>query len=363
MEPEQPPALPARSVPAPEEPSSAERLSLKRDFDRLFQKTLSDKKDLFAADGEIERKAALVELEEDLDNLGMLVTRLENRAAFSWNLRYMDMTPWITEFPPSTQSSIVKQIKASILRLHARIFELLPSTPLGDLEEDGSAGEEEGDVESEEAEVVPVSKGKSSMREAVVEPECSHVPNPVMTVSLILAQPITVVKRGKAAKLVEAEDDESVEEPAPKSLGLLSLLARGFKQKQVTKLPEAPPPPHPSKPPRFNLVGIVIPPLVKPHYREMGPPCSATPSVQSFATFLSGSASQDPNHALALLQIKYQASQEDLRLERERLALEQQRSVHQEAYYKRTLSEQQAKYEWELAEARKQRSSEEGKAK
>ncbi|KAF8801946.1 hypothetical protein BYT27DRAFT_7197660 [Phlegmacium glaucopus] len=95
----------------------------------------------------------------------------------------------------------------------------------------------------------------------------------------------------------------------------------------------------------------------------MGPPRLATPSVWSFATFSFGSASQDPDHALALLQMKYQASQEDLRLERERLALEQQWSFHQEAYYERTLSEQRARYEQELAEARKPRSSEEGKAK
>jgi hypothetical protein len=92
----------------------------------------------------------------------------------------------------------------------------------------------------------------------------------------------------------------------------------------------------------------------------MAPPRSVTPSVRSFGTFSSGSLSQD--HSLAKLQMKYQASQEDLRLERERLVLEQQRSARQEAFYERTLAEQQAKYERELAEARGSKSSE-GKAK
>ncbi|KAF8808277.1 hypothetical protein BYT27DRAFT_7337868 [Phlegmacium glaucopus] len=207
MEPEQPPAPPTPSLPAPGEPSLAEKLSLKRDFDRLFQKTLSDKKAIFAADGETEWKAALVELEEDLDNLGALVARLETRAAFGWNLRYTDMTPWVAKFLSSAQSSIVKRLKENMLCLHARIFELSLSTPLGYSEEDGSAGEEEeGEVESEEEEVVPVEPEVVKLNDPPVRLgrlflgfhswrlfSVADVPKPVVTVSLVLAQPITVV--------------------------------------------------------------------------------------------------------------------------------------------------------------------------
>ncbi|KAF8801227.1 hypothetical protein BYT27DRAFT_7342113 [Phlegmacium glaucopus] len=242
-EPEQPPAPPTQSVPAPGEPSAAEKLSLKREFDRLFQKTSSDKKDVFTADGDTERKVALVELEDDLDNLGALVARLETRAAFGWNLRYTDMTPWVAEFPPSAQSSIVKRLKENMLRLHARIFELSLSTPLGYSEGDGSAGEEEGEVESEEEEVVPVSKGKSSkgkssVREVEVEPEVVELNDPPCgrcaeagrdcvphtgptdhgrcercfaqrkgcSLYQRPASTATPKKRGKAAELVEAEE-------------------------------------------------------------------------------------------------------------------------------------------------------------
>jgi hypothetical protein len=86
----------------------------------------------------------------------------------------MPMTLWIEEFPPSAQSGIVKRIKASILRLHARIFELLLPTPWGEEEESDEEGEEEEVEENEEEveeEVAPVRKGKGRMRATEVEVE------------------------------------------------------------------------------------------------------------------------------------------------------------------------------------------------